>query len=151
MENRPNIFEEFCRVISDCLKSDYDSTKKIDKNKNFLKGRDREFFIREAIRRYIPTKIVVSNSVIFDYNNEESKECDIVIYDESMPVLDYGTTKYLFSTGVYAHIEVKSFLNSKGLDKSLSATESVKKWEEKQFLGKNKRYILVYLLMMDSI
>src|SRR5215510_14256815 len=127
MANRPKIFEEFCQAISDCLKADYNSTKKIDKKKNFLKGRDREFFIREAISRCIPTKIVVSNSVIFDYHDNKSKECDIVIYDESMPILDYGSTKYLCSTGVYAHIEVKSYLDSKELRKSLDVTESVKK------------------------
>jgi hypothetical protein len=57
MENRPKIFKEFCEAISNCLKSDYDSTKKIDKNKNFLKGRDRDFLIRESISRYIPYKI----------------------------------------------------------------------------------------------
>lgn len=120
-----NTMQQFFRDTSAVLTAYFNRSKPIDHN--VLKGRDREFFITQFLKQCFPKKYVIGNGQIMDTMGNTSREADIIVYNESMPLFDYGRTKYFLTDGVLAHIEVKSNLTSSELRKALCVTESVKK------------------------
>ena len=115
----------FFENTSNVLESKYKRTATIDNAS--LKGSDRELFIKEFLEKSFPKKFVIGTGEILDSSDHRSKQADIVIYDEFMPVFDYGSTKHFLSGGVLAHIEVKSYLSSEELKRALDITKSIKK------------------------
>lgn len=91
-----------------------------------LIGQNRELFIQNFIKKSFPKKFVIGTGEIIDSSDKLSKQADIVIYDEFMPTFDYGSSKHFLSSGVLAHIEVKSNLNSDKLKEALAVTKSIK-------------------------
>ncbi|MDD5651122.1 MAG: hypothetical protein PHF86_12030 [Candidatus Nanoarchaeia archaeon] len=91
-----------------------------------LIGQNRELFIQNFIIKSFPKKFVIGTGEIIDSEDKLSKQADIVIYDEFMPSFDYGSSKHFLSSGVLAHIEVKSNLTSNELKKALDITKSIK-------------------------
>ena len=57
-----------------------------------------------------PKKYVFTSGEIIDSDGNNSRQCDIVVYDERYPQIKYGRTAQLFAEGVLSHIEVKSKL-----------------------------------------
>ena len=94
-------------------------------------GSNRETFIKEFIEKSFPKKFVVGTGEIFDSEGRVSKQCDVVVCDELLPVFDYSSTQQFVAEGVFSHIEVKSNLTSDELTKSLEVTKSVKKINKK--------------------
>jgi hypothetical protein len=125
--------QEFFRDTNSILEALYKRTRPIDHPG--LKGQDREFFIREFLERFFPRKYIVGSGKILDVKGNTSQQADIIIYNESMPVFDYGSTKYFLHDGVLAHIEVKSFLNSSTLKKALDVTKSIKKLNKRESIA----------------
>lgn len=119
-----NKLHDFFRKGNDMLMVEYKRTESV--GHSGLKGQDREFFIKKILNEFFPMKHVTGTGKILDPEGNESKQADIVVYNESMPVFDYGNTKYFLSDGVLAHIEVKSNLTTRELTKALQVTKTVK-------------------------
>jgi hypothetical protein len=90
------------------------------------KGRNREYFIDNFLKKAFPQKFVIGTGEIIDSSEKVSKQADIVVYDEHLPVFDYGSSKHFLSGGVLAHIEVKSNLDGAELEDVVRKTQSVK-------------------------
>ncbi len=80
---------------------------------NGLKGEGNEAAIRELIRKFIPKRYGVSTGILIDKNGNQSKQCDIIIYDNhNYPEIFTLSNVHLFPVDlVYAVIEVKTTLN----------------------------------------
>ena len=104
------IIQIFFRNTSKILKSEFDRSSEV--GHSGLKGQDREIFIQNFLTKSFPKKFVIETGEVVDSKDTKSKQADIVIYDEFMPIFDYGFTKHFLSGGVLAHIEVKSNLTS---------------------------------------
>ncbi len=89
-------------------------------------GTCREAFVKNFLQKSFPTKFVVGSGEIFDSDEKCSQQCDVIVYDELMPVLDYSGSQQFLAEGVFSHIEVKSNLSSDELKTSLKVTKSVK-------------------------
>lgn len=95
-----------------------------------LLGSEREFFIANFLETAFPKKFVIGKGIIVDSidEHEPSKEADIVIYNESSPIFNYGgSSNHFLSDGVLAQIEVKSYLKKNKLRGALNVTKSIKK------------------------
>lgn len=119
-----NKIKNYFRKISEVL----ETNSKLSSNLSHrgLIGQNRELFIQDFITKSFPKKFVIGTGEIVDTSDNLSNQADIVIYDESMPSFDYGSSKHFLSGGVLAHIEVKSNLTSTELKKALEVTKSVK-------------------------
>lgn len=124
MADRKNVLQEFFRGASKVLYSKFTNSREIVHSGS--KGDNRELFIKEFLGQFFPQKYVIGRGEILDSAGNISRQADIVIYDESIPTFDYGSTQHFLSAGVLAHIEVKSKLTSPELKKALSITESIK-------------------------
>ncbi len=117
-------FEKYFRYTTQKLLSEYNRSKNI--NHNGLKGYERELLITNFLKNIFPNKFVIDTGEIIDSRDKVSKHADIIIYDESIPVLSYGSVKHFLSAGVFNHIEVKSKLTKLELRKALKITDSIK-------------------------
>lgn len=119
-----NRLQDFFISTSNILKADFDRSAQI--NHNGDKGKNREYFINNFLKKSFPQKFVIGNGEIIDSAEQISKQADIIIYDEHMPVFDYGSSHHFLSGGVLAHIEVKSYLDTKEIEDVFQKTASVK-------------------------
>ncbi len=90
---------------------------------------NREIFIEDFLTCLFPKKFVIGTGEVIDSKGRISEQADVIVYDEFMPVFDYGATKHFLSSGVFAHVEVKSILNKQSLEKSLNITKTIKTLE----------------------
>lgn len=114
----------YFQTVSDVLECNYKHSSNL--NHSGLKWDCRENFIKNFLQKTFPQKFVIGTWEIIDSQDNISKQADIVIYDEQMPVFDYGEWKHFLSWGVLAHIEIKSNLDKQELIKALEITKSVK-------------------------
>ena len=114
---------EYFRKISNEFIAKYETTKEIKHTS--LKGENREYFIKEFLEKLYPKKFVIGTGEILDSDGNISSQADIILYNEINPVFDYGITKLFLSSGVIAHIEVKSDLG-KQLNNGLDICKSIK-------------------------
>lgn len=117
-------FDEYFRTTSDILENKYERSSGFDHSGTT--GDAREYFVENFLSDVYPKKFVFGDGEIIDSNKNVSDQADVVIYDEQLPVLEYGSSKHFLSAGVMAHIEIKTDLSSQ-LDNSLSKIISVKK------------------------
>lgn len=115
---------------------DFNDSKNI--NHNVVKGTTREnIIVRNFLNPYIPKKYSIDSGVIVDINNQQSKQQDIVIYDEFYsPVLkDLDSNKLFFPESVFTVIEAKSNLNKIDIkdiiEKSVSVRKLTKSFKDK--------------------
>lgn len=89
-----------------------------------LKGSGNEEVIKKLLLQFIPKKYGVSSGIVIDKSGNQSKQCDIIIYDRhNYPELLSMSDSKMFPVDiVYAVIEVKTKLDS---DKSKIALENV--------------------------
>lgn len=96
-------------------------------------GNSREFFVTEALRRFLPQALHIGTGQIIGIDNCLSNQVDIVIYRPDCPVLSsLAMPNVYFSAGVLAALEIKSNLTGgeKGtLWEALANSMSVKKSE----------------------
>ncbi len=107
---------------------DFNESKSI--NHNVVKGTTREnIIVRNFLNPYIPKKYSIDSGVIVDINNQQSKQQDIVIYDEFYsPVLkDLDSNKLFFPESVFTVIEAKSNLNKIDINDIIEKSVSVRK------------------------
>jgi hypothetical protein len=120
-----NILQQFMRDTRTELLVAY--AKSAGLEHNGLMGAVRETFIQEFLEKAFPKKFVVGAGKIFDSAGGTSPQADVIVYDESMPVLHHGprTGQYL-AEGVLAHTEIKTTLTKDELISSLTKAASVK-------------------------
>lgn len=92
------------------------------------RGFAREYVLKELLRQYLPQKLAIGSGIVISTDGSVSKQLDIVIYDATNTPIMYGAGDLqIFPVEcVYAVIEVKSFLNSGELSKSIENVRSVK-------------------------
>ncbi len=88
-----------------------------------LKGKFREVLIRDLFEPLLPSDIGVGNGVILTYNDKQSKEQDIIIYDKQIlpPVLIEKKSGLFPIESVLFTIEIKSEINAGELSKSIKS------------------------------
>ena len=91
---------------------------------NGLKGEGNENVLRDLLEKFIPKKYGVGSGIVIDKNGNQSKQCDIVIYDNyNYPeLLSLSSIKLYPVDIVYAVIEIKTKLDS---EKSKIAVENI--------------------------
>ena len=88
-------------------------------NHHGVVGALREAVIRQLIVPLLPSHMAASTGVVTSYNGEQSRQCDIVIYDRRLLQTVLVAEAGLFPVEAQiAHIEVKSRLNMTELRKA---------------------------------
>jgi len=90
------------------------------------RGTARESFVEIFLNRSFPKKFVVGSGEIIDGAGAVGPQSDIVVYDETMPILHYGSVNQFLAEGVLAHLELKSSATSTTIEDSLIKTTAVK-------------------------
>jgi len=116
---------KYFQTMSNNLECNYKHSSNL--NHSWLKWDCRENFIVNFMNKTFPQKFVIWSWEIIDSLDVVSRQADIIIYDENMPVFDYWNKKHFLSWWVLAHIEVKSKLDKGELIKALNICNSVKK------------------------
>lgn len=92
------------------------------------KGSLREFSLLQVLQKYLPNKYSFTSGEIYDFEGNVSNQQDIIIYDAyyllNIPLSD--DLSQIYKDAVYGTIEVKSLLNTKSLNESLTNISSVK-------------------------
>jgi hypothetical protein len=93
-----------------------------------LKGEGNEVVLRELLTKFIPKRYGVGTGAVIDRSGQQSKQCDIVIYDTfQYPSLLSLASVHLFPVDiVYATIEVKTTLSSNEAQNALANIASVR-------------------------
>ncbi len=114
--------------IAKKLKIDYEGvTNKI--KHNGVKGTAREDLLKEYLKRLLPEKYAISSGIIIDYNQNQSKQQDFIIYDafDFPNFFQTQSNSVLPIESVYATIEVKSSLTYANLKDAVENIKSVRK------------------------
>lgn len=79
-----------------------------------LKGEGNEEALRKVLEHFLAKKYAVGTGVVIDQHGTQSKQCDIVIYDNTLypSILALGNVHMFPVDIVYATIEVKSTLTA---------------------------------------
>jgi hypothetical protein len=119
-----DILEQYYKGILLSLKSEVDLINQIFLHQG-IKGEGNENVLRELLVKFIPKKYGVSSGIIVDSKGKQSKQCDIIIYDNwhYPEVLSLTSVKLFPVEFVYAVIEVKTTLTK---EESLIALENIK-------------------------
>lgn len=88
-----------------------------------------EDLLREFIRRYLDkTLYTVKRGVIYDDKRQNSRECDIIIYNKGKaPLFESENLVVVNQDDVKFVLEVKSTLNSRKLNEAINSLKEVKK------------------------
>ena len=92
-----------------------------------LKGQLREIVIRDILRPLLPSDIGVGTGEIISYDNKQSREQDIVIFDKRIlpPILAEQVHGIFPIESVLYTIEVKSILTANEIKKSHRSASEV--------------------------
>lgn len=104
-----------------------------------VKGEGNETILRDLITKFIPRKYGVGTGVVIDRHGEQSKQCDIIIYDTVLyPSFMSMTSVHLFPVDiVYAVVEVKTRFTSESAKMAKANIASVKALDyiKNKFMG----------------
>lgn len=126
-----NTLDEIMRGVGLRMKAQFETSKNLLHKGG--KGEAREWIIREVIAPYLPARLAVTGSAeIISVDEQRSGQCDIVIYDRSLPpLLDTEGHRLLAAESVAIVIEVKSSLTRTELRKACAGIASVKRLPKK--------------------
>jgi len=122
-----DVIRKYYQGIMDQIQNEVDLI-----NSNFhhngLKGEGNEVKIRKIIKKFIPERYGVDTGVVIDRDGNQSKQCDIIIYDKfnHPQLLGLSSVKMFPVDLVYAVIEVKTTLDKTSSTKSIENIKSVK-------------------------
>lgn len=121
MEN--NILSQYYKGILAQLNSEVQLINRLFSH-NGIKGEGNESAIRDLLKKFIPKKYGISSGIVIDRNGNQSKQCDIIIYDnQNYPeLLSMSTSKFFPVDLVYVVIEVKTNID---IEKSKLAVENI--------------------------
>lgn len=122
-----NIIAQYYQGITQRLRSEVDSINTLFHHQG-VKGEGNETVLRDLITQFIPKRYGVGTGVVIDRFGNQSRQCDIVIYDTfHYPSLLSLATVHLFPIDiVYATIEVKTTLDSGSAQEALNNIASVR-------------------------
>ncbi|MCK8087959.1 DUF6602 domain-containing protein [Vibrio sp. 1CM8B] len=94
-----------------------------------VKGEGNENVLVELLEKFLPKKYAIGTGVVVDHEGQQSKQCDIIIYDAfNYPEIFAQTDVKFFPVDfVYAVIEVKTTLSKKKMTEAIENIKSVKK------------------------
>lgn len=122
---------------------------------NLTKGQLREVFVKNFIKHFLPGYLDIGNGIIINNQGDESKENDIIIYDNRMLppfLLSVESTNIFPIESVVATIEVKSLLKKPALMKTEENARYLIKhvWKKNKWLFKPDSHILACLFGFDG-
>lgn len=83
-------------------------------------GQFKESVLKNIISRFLPKKYSIGTGFVINSNKEITKQIDIIIYDDSSPILfKEGDLVIVLATTVKAIIEVKSYIRSPSIFKKI--------------------------------
>ena len=129
--------EEFQKSITKELNTIKDRVRNLIGNTHWgEEGRYKEAILKNVIRRFLPTNLSIGTGFIIRKNNDElqvSKQIDIIIYDNTVPVLfsegDFVITTYKNVRGI---VEVKTKIRNGELQEIIQKAK-----ENGELIGKN--------------
>lgn len=126
-------FKEFYGSLSRELMAVKDRVRSLIGDANWGEdGRYREAVLKNVISRFLPKNYSIGTGFVINNKKEITKQIDLIIYDDSSPVLfSEGDFVIVLANTVKAIIEVKSSINSSGklLEIMKTCEENAKKIE----------------------
>jgi hypothetical protein len=111
MTTSTKIFGKYCDKALAVLSAQYDATKLVPHNATT--GSVREQILRDFLSLHLPELVSVVSGQIFDFENNFSRQQDVVLVLKSMPRLPFANgTDLIYQEGVVATIEIKTSLSS---------------------------------------
>ncbi len=85
-------------------------------------GEEIEEIVKKFLNNYLPKRFKAGSGFILDKNNNRSKQCDVIIYDQILSPIIRASSKSLILPNEYVAsvIEVKSNLNKSQLEDALN-------------------------------
>ncbi|MEL0652161.1 DUF6602 domain-containing protein [Algibacter sp. TI.3.09] len=123
-----DVLSQYYKGILGQLNSEVQLINRLFKH-NGMKGDGNESAIRDLIEKFIPKKYGIGSGIVIDKNGNQSRQCDIIIYDNyNYPeLLSMSTAKFYPVDIVYAVIEVKTALDSEKSKIAIQNIDSVLK------------------------
>lgn len=120
------IINNWAKSIARVLETSFSVSSSIANHSTVL-GDARESFIRDVLKRFLPSNISIGSGQIVDNEGGISKQIDLIIYRNDFPTLrTFGSADVYLIEGVVATVEVKSQLNDKSLVEALENGRSVR-------------------------
>jgi hypothetical protein len=88
-------------------------------------GQAREFLVTRVLKTVLPTGVHVGGGKVINHSGNSSKQVDVVVYDPRFPIMKVEGGALYFVEGVLATLEIKSTINSSGLNAALDNCKSV--------------------------
>ena len=89
-------------------------------------GKNRENFVKNFLKVVLPPRLKnIYDGEIIDKNGRKTGQLDLIIIRDDAPCLDYGGTNTYLVEGVFAVIEIKSFLDKDKLFEAKSTLERI--------------------------
>jgi hypothetical protein len=122
-----HIIAEYYQGVVQNLRSEVDSINNLFHHQG-IKGASNESLLRDLLKKFIPKQYGVGTGVVIDRNGEQSRQCDIIIYDTLLyPALLSLTDMHFFPIDiVHAVIEVKTTLTSHSVQEAITNIASVR-------------------------
>jgi len=123
-----NILLQYYQGITQQLRAEVDLINTLFHHQG-VKGEGNEAVLRELLIQFIPKRYGVGTGVVIDRNGNQSRQCDIVIYDTFLyPSLLSLRSVHLFPVDiVYATIEVKTTLTANSVKEAKENIASVRR------------------------
>ena len=121
------ILEQYYEGVLQRIRGEVDSINSLFTHQG-VKGGGNEDILRNLLTRYLPKQFGVGTGVVIDRHGKQSRQCDIVIYDEmNYPALLAVSEAHFYPVDiVYAVIEVKTTLDAQTAADSLANIASVR-------------------------
>lgn len=131
----PLSLDQTMASIAKKMEIDYEGLTKQIEHKE-LRGRVREIVIKHFLKEYFPPALGVESGEIISSKGDVSKQMDVVVFDRfRCPVLIREDEVHVFPIeGVYAVIEVKSFLDSNELLDCVEKIYSAKRMPKEAYV-----------------
>ena len=110
----------------------------VQQNSSVDLGTNREIFINEFINKTLPQKIHLTSGEVIDHEGNITGQLDAILIRNDTPTLDFGGKNIYLAGGVFAVIEIKSFLDIHKLSeayKTLSKVSTLKIPNSTIFIG----------------
>lgn len=139
MKKEKNILSKYYNGILTQIQAEVDSI-----NSNFnhqgIKGTGNELVLIEMLKKFIPKKYGIGTGIVIDHQGNQSKQCDIIIYDNHHfpDILSISNSKFYPIELVYAVIEVKTKLTSSKAKEAIENINSV--WNLNQIMDRFRIY-----------
>lgn len=125
MENKPILYNYF-RQKSEILLHNFNLSKQQNASLNL--GSNRENFVKNLLQIVLPPRLRnIYDGEIIDKNNSKTGQLDLIIIRDDAPCLDFGGSNTYLVEGVFAVIEIKSYLDKTKLAEAKNTLEKVSK------------------------